>query len=156
MAIQTHDVVFAGLAITATTSPDGVQPILPDGIHLRWSVDPRLGFPPYGFYLFRRPTSSYAPFGDGKNFCDVMKTKGFTAPATLGTSYTVEQGFTNSFWKVESDQSLKLIRNPNPNFILWGWQIYSFDLSGRQYVDVFFDVPACDASVFIDFSQNCS
>ena len=40
MAIQTQSLVLAGLGITGNTSPDGVQPALVDGVHLRWSIDP--------------------------------------------------------------------------------------------------------------------
>jgi hypothetical protein len=154
MAIQTKKLVLAGLGITGNTPLDGVQPALVDGVHLRWSVDSTLGLPLYGFYLFRRLSQTPATTSDSFQFCDVMKTKGFTAPTTLGTTYLVEPNVNRSYWKVVSDQPLKLIRNPQ--FFARGFQVYSFDLSGRQYVEVFLNGSACQASVFIDFAQNGS
>lgn len=44
-----------GLGTQGDTTPDDLQPPLIDGIHLRWSFKRNLGFPWYGFYLFRRP-----------------------------------------------------------------------------------------------------
>lgn len=40
-----------------TDGRDGIEA----GVHLRWQFDPKLGFPPSGFYLFRRPTCSIKP-----------------------------------------------------------------------------------------------
>ncbi|HEV7518048.1 MAG TPA: hypothetical protein VGR07_17250, partial [Thermoanaerobaculia bacterium] len=40
---------------------DSGQPPLPDGIHFRWAPDQTVGFPWYGFYLFRRETQPSRP-----------------------------------------------------------------------------------------------
>lgn len=55
MALQTNNLVMVGLGVLGDTPPDAVQPKLVDGIHLRWSFLRELGFPWYGFFLFRRP-----------------------------------------------------------------------------------------------------
>jgi hypothetical protein len=55
MALQTDNLVMAGLGVQADVPPNAVQPLLPDGIHLRWSFLTELGFPWHGFFLFRRP-----------------------------------------------------------------------------------------------------
>jgi hypothetical protein len=39
----------------------GPHPRLPDGVHLRWFLDPDLGFPWYGYYLFRRESRPSRP-----------------------------------------------------------------------------------------------
>ena len=45
----------------------GIRPrpgsVRPDGHHLRWMFPPRLGFPPKGFLVYRRPSSGFKPEG---------------------------------------------------------------------------------------------
>jgi hypothetical protein len=45
---------MVGLGILGDRPPNDFQPPLEDGIHLRWAFRRALGFPWYGFYLFRR------------------------------------------------------------------------------------------------------
>lgn len=54
MALQSSNLVMAGLSVRGDVPPNGLQPTLVDGIHLRWSFQTDLGFPWYGFFLFRR------------------------------------------------------------------------------------------------------
>lgn len=54
MALQTQNLVMTGLGILGDSPPNAVQPPLVDGIHLRWAFKRELGFPWFGFYLFRR------------------------------------------------------------------------------------------------------
>ncbi|MGA9773957.1 MAG: hypothetical protein WBV94_33305 [Blastocatellia bacterium] len=54
MPLQTENLVMVGLGIKDDSPPNPYQPALVDGIHLRWSFQQELGFPWYGFYLFRR------------------------------------------------------------------------------------------------------
>jgi hypothetical protein len=57
MPLQTENLVMVGLGIKDDSPPNPshpYQPALADGIHLRWSFQQELGFPWYGFYLFRR------------------------------------------------------------------------------------------------------
>src|SRR2546425_8617408 len=55
MALQTENLLMIGLGTLGDTPPNSLQPPLVDGIHLRWAFKRELGFPWYGFYLFRRP-----------------------------------------------------------------------------------------------------
>lgn len=55
MALQTDRLVMAALGVVGDTPPNAIQPRLVDGIHLRWSFRTDVGFPWYGFFLFRRP-----------------------------------------------------------------------------------------------------
>lgn len=55
MGLQTDRLVMVALGVLGDVPPNAIQPPLEDGIHLRWSVRADLGFPWYGFYLFRRP-----------------------------------------------------------------------------------------------------
>lgn len=50
-----------GLGVLNNQPPDPYQPALPNGIHLRWKFLRELGFPWYGFYLFRRPAQVGQP-----------------------------------------------------------------------------------------------
>lgn len=52
--LQTFDLAMAGLGIRGDRPPNEIQPRLRDGIHLRWGFRRRVGFPWYGFHLFRR------------------------------------------------------------------------------------------------------
>ncbi len=54
MPLQTQNLVMIGLGVQGDSPPNGLQPPLVDGIHLRWAFKRELGFPWYGFYLFRR------------------------------------------------------------------------------------------------------
>jgi len=45
---------MVGLGSSGDAPPNSEQPPLSDGIHLRWAFKRELGFPWYGFYLFRR------------------------------------------------------------------------------------------------------
>lgn len=54
MPLQTENLIMAGLGIKEDKPPNLYQPALVDGVHLRWSFPQELGFPWYGFYLFRR------------------------------------------------------------------------------------------------------
>lgn len=60
MPLQTENLVMVGLGIKDDAAPNP-QPKLPGGVHLRWSFEQELGFPWYGFYLFRRPTQIANP-----------------------------------------------------------------------------------------------
>jgi WD40 repeat protein len=51
MGVQTASVIMVALGV-------GTHPSLRPGVHLRWFVDPSLGFPPLGFDVFRRPERS--------------------------------------------------------------------------------------------------
>lgn len=54
MPLQTPRLVMVGLGSRGDVPPDAIQPKLLDGVHLRWAFPRELGFPWYGFYLFRR------------------------------------------------------------------------------------------------------
>ena len=45
---------MVGLGTASDAPPNAEQPPLVDGIHLRWTFKRELGFPWFGFYLFRR------------------------------------------------------------------------------------------------------
>ncbi len=54
MALQTQNLVMVGLGIKDDAPPNSLQAALVDGIHLRWAFKRELGFPWYGYHLFRR------------------------------------------------------------------------------------------------------
>ncbi len=56
MALQSSNLVMVGLGTLDDAPPVVDQPRLVDGAHLRWSVPRSIGFPWYGFYLYRRPS----------------------------------------------------------------------------------------------------
>ncbi len=72
MRLQGNRLTMTGLGVHAGgdggTIAMGLQPRMVDGIHLRWALRHDLGFPWYGFYLFRRhhrpgtPICLNAPF----------------------------------------------------------------------------------------------
>ncbi|WP_032113623.1 fibronectin type III domain-containing protein [Candidatus Paracaedibacter symbiosus] len=58
MGLQTDKLVMIGLGVQDSTPPFVATPPLPTlkkGIHLRWMFERDMGFPWYGYYLFRRP-----------------------------------------------------------------------------------------------------
>lgn len=52
MTLQTRELVMVALGA------ESLFPEVEDGVHLRWQMDLALGFPPYGFDVFRRPHQS--------------------------------------------------------------------------------------------------
>ena len=54
MALQSSNLMMVGLGSWKDTPPNSEQPPLLDAIHLRWGFKHELGFPWFGFYLFRR------------------------------------------------------------------------------------------------------
>src|SRR4051794_14575070 len=54
MALQDGSLVMVGLGTQGDVPPNHLQPALLDGVHLRWAPSRELGFPWYGFYLYRR------------------------------------------------------------------------------------------------------
>lgn len=54
MPLQTQNLVMIGIGVQGDSPPNGLQPPLVDAVHLRWAFKRELGFPWYGFSLFRR------------------------------------------------------------------------------------------------------
>jgi hypothetical protein len=97
-----------------------LQPVLPEGIHLRWSISPERGFPWYGFYLLRRPTLTS---GVATCLSTELQSSGRT-PGDLGTNVV---GLLIGVFR--SDQNLIL----SDDFPASG--TVELDLSGRSYLD---------------------
>lgn len=55
MPLQSNDLVMVALGALNDIPPVPEQPVLVNGIHLRWVFPRNRGFPWYGYYLFRRP-----------------------------------------------------------------------------------------------------
>ncbi len=58
MPLQTRRLALTALSVAGDVPPNAIQPRLRDGIHLRWSFEREAGFPWFGYYLFRRTSSS--------------------------------------------------------------------------------------------------
>jgi hypothetical protein len=98
------------------------QPPLADGMHLRWGFDRDLGFPSYGFYLFRRPARP------GNPLCVSAVSGGLTKGDWPGNKYHTAVGV------LSSSDNLVLTEEFAPNAQV------EFALGGRKYLR--FDLPA--------------
>ena len=58
MPLQQQALSVASLSVLADAPPNGLQPKLADGIHLRWAFERARGFPWFGYYLYRRASNS--------------------------------------------------------------------------------------------------
>jgi len=116
MALQTDNLVMAGLGVLGDVPPNAVQPPLVDGIHLRWSFLAELGFPWYGFFLFRRPHRPSRPLCLGQI---LPKIPTGTWPSRL---------LNTPFGQVSSDQNLVF----TDDFPAAGSA--EFDLRARKYL----------------------
>src|SRR5512132_1137453 len=116
MALQTDRLVMATLGVLGDIPPDTIQPPLVDGIHLRWSVRYDLGFPWYGFFLFRRPHRPSHPVCFGQILPKIPV--GQWPSVTLNTP----------FGQVSSDRPLVF----TDDFPAGG--VAEFDLRARTYI----------------------
>ena len=76
MGLQKADLALAGLSIVGDAQFNPPDEKLADGIHLRWGFEWELGFPWYGFYLFRRVHNPGRPFCLGDIFGKLSQTSG--------------------------------------------------------------------------------
>src|SRR5258708_26786021 len=126
---------MSGLGIAADTPPNTVQPALVGADHLRWAFGKSLGFPWYGFYLYRRPHLA------GTAVC-LSTGLGALALGPLGTSLVhTTRG------DVSSDVNLVVTDEFPPP------ASKEFDLGARQYVQLAFPdlLPVRHAEVRIGF-----
>jgi hypothetical protein len=116
MPLQTQNLVMVGLGIKGDTPPNPLQPPLADGIHLRWAFTRDLGFPWYGFYLFRRPHREGNPLCLSQVITNLSV--GSRPTNTLDTSYG----------QIRSDKKLILTDKFPPSGTV------EFDLDKRRYL----------------------
>lgn len=116
MALQTENFVMIGLGILGDTPPNSLQPPLADGIHLRWAFKRELGFPWFGFYLFRRPHRKL------DHLCLRWSTENLSVGRWPASNMHTPHG------DVRSDQNLVLTDDFSPA------GLKEFDLLGRSYL----------------------
>jgi len=81
----TERIAMAGLGVNADLPAVPIQPPLADGMHLRWAFARELGFPWWGFHLYRRPS-----LRDDKRTClargflDAQRQEGTTTSVAIG------------------------------------------------------------------------
>src|SRR5687767_10217162 len=67
---------MAALGVRADAPPNELQPQLRDGVHLRWATERALGFPWFGFYLFRREHEPGKPSCGGQEILNLLDAQG--------------------------------------------------------------------------------
>jgi hypothetical protein len=119
-----------GLGVQGDSPPSTNQPPLPDGIHLRWSFEQELGFPWYGYYLFRRLNQI------GNPICLSAETDAFSKGVWPDKVLNTLNG------QLSSDANLVLTDDFSPTGRV------EFDLRGRGYLR--FDLPSSEPANRID------
>ncbi|HXD67688.1 MAG TPA: hypothetical protein VNV17_23885 [Solirubrobacteraceae bacterium] len=139
MGLQDSQVGLAGVAIVGDVPPNALQPVLPDGIHLRWAATDEVAFPWYGYYLFRR---EHRP---GKAVCFSQGLTGYSAGDVGATTLTAQLGV------ARSDTNLALTEDFPPANRL------ELDLAGRRFLQIALDPRwyAREAQVAIGFREDC-
>lgn len=149
MALQTDNLVMVGLGMKNDQPANSIQPPLADGIHLRWAFKRELGFPWYGYSLFRRNHSS----GDYRFLSTPLAS--LPIPFQLGLSLLIPFG--SSFnAEVSSDSSLALEEDfPfQQSSSVPVVQHPEFGLNNRGYIRITFpnDEPARKVKVYVGFT----
>ena len=119
MALQTRNLVLVGLGVQGDRPLNPMQPPLMDGVHLRWSFRRELGFPWYGFYLFRRVRLAGDPVWLSR------ETLNLNIESRLGTRFDTPIGH------VSSDMLLRLTDDFPATPV--GGEV-EFDLAGRNHL----------------------
>ena len=127
MPIQTPRLQMYAMGVSDDAPSDEIRQKLVDGIHLRWFFERNLGFPRYGFYLFRR--RAYIQSLDQRQ-CLRIETDGLPAgPSTFSFLDT-------SLGRLASDVNLQLTDEFGWRWSRAVWTIgrIGFDLAGRQFL----------------------
>jgi hypothetical protein len=139
LSLQSDDLSMTGLGVAGDQPPDHYQAPLTNGVHLRWGFRRELGFPWYGFYLFRRPSRS------GRPLCLSAVTGGLSKGRTLGSKHHTAIGV------LSSDASLVLTDDFAPS------DQVEFDLEGRKFLR--FELPegepASRVQLSVGFRRTC-
>lgn len=136
MALQSQNLVMIGLGIQGDSPPNSIQPPLVDGVHLRWSFKHKIGFPWYGFYLFRRLHRK-----TGKQQCLSHMTEHYPV------GELPNKQFDSTYGAIISDRNLSLTDDFPPTGSV------EFDLADRHYLRFLFNPnePAHQVQVKIGF-----
>jgi len=132
VSLQSDDLSMTGLGVADDQPPDSYQAPLADGVHLRWSFRRELGFPWYGFYLFRRPSRP------GSAFCLSAVNDGLKQGMSLGTKHYTAIGV------LSSDADLVLTDAFSQS------DRVEFDLDGRTYLR--FELPEGEPTSRVELS----
>src|SRR5215813_2085725 len=120
MSLQTPNLLMVGLGSSGDVPPNAEQPALIDGLHLRWAFKRELGFPWFGYYLFRR-------LHDPGTLSWLSQHTGQLRPGPWpGSSLDTPLG------RVVSDKNLMLTDDFAPQGSI------EFDLANRRQFDVVF------------------
>lgn len=136
MGLQTQNLVMVGLGILEDAPPNQLQPPLVDGIHLRWAFKRELGFPWFGFHLFRRLHRNGDPLWLSH------ATSGLTTGPWPGDKLSIPPR------QISSDQNLLLTDDFPPGGAV------EFDLDGRGYLRFTLGDPARWVEVRIGFRNE--
>lgn len=120
MSLQTQNLLMVGLGSSGDAPPNAEQPALVDGIHLRWAFKRELGFPWFGFHLFRR-------LHDPGTLSWLSQHTGQLPPGPWSSS-----SLDTPLGRVVSDKNLMLTDDFAPQGTI------EFDLANRRQFDVVF------------------
>lgn len=105
MNLQSDDLTGLGIGIIGDQPPLSSQPVVIDGVHLRYAPSFTKGFPWYGFYLFRRlhRDSLKECLGDQLSNTKLLKTRELKHPFSGVTFHSTDKiEFVDEFPKRES------------------------------------------------------
>ena len=119
-----------GLGVLGNQPANPYQPVLADGIHLRWGFPGELGFPSHGFYLFRRPAQP------GRPLCLSAVTGGLKKGNWAETKYYTPLGVLSSNTNLQFTDEFASVNR------------VEFALEGRDYLR--FDLPEGEQARRID------
>ncbi|HEY0313200.1 MAG TPA: hypothetical protein VGC56_11975 [Allosphingosinicella sp.] len=119
MALQGENLAMVGLGVLGDQPPHPIQPVLPNGVHLRWAFDPELGFPWHGYHLFRRP---HRP---GKPICIAQQWRTWAQEPPAALTQSLAEG------EISSDSQFSLASAPGG--------VAGIDLRHRTFLR--FDLP---------------
>lgn len=146
MPLQSRDLSMIGLGSRGNASPNTLQPALADGIHLRWSFDRSLGFPWYGFFLFRRLHRQgdwlcLSQYQAGTSDASIQPTAARAVALTPATRMRTPLGY------LSSDRAITVSDDFSPSGV---WEL---DLDHRDYLRFDFppDEPARRIAVKVGF-----